>query len=395
MRRTLRMLAAAALIGFILFFGREVVIAVQTEENVQDAITATYPAEKLARYDTLTGGQYVDKEVWLSNHYIDMLIFRPIYSFTAWSAYYSHPAGRFRQRIDFLEELATVQSPQLFATALMNNQYSSTIDYILLRPEPGHWRFAFVDDNFPNRVISRNFHFADRLFADPYFTAHQAQELTLFRPVYAENPFASLQADAANENPEAIAQLYTLAATFTGDLQQPPTQEERTAYEAYLLTADLTRLSVPTLLDLHRASTDELHERSTVALGKQLGLATPVTLVDPSGQPVMRALGYTLTPQSTDEYELTLYWEMLAPVSEGYTIWLHLYHDEEQFNFDHQPLLSTSKWQPGVIYADQTTVTLTPGEYDLRFGLWLPDVDQRLMQPDGAFGINIEKVRVN
>jgi len=394
LRRGLQRLAAAALLGFMLFFGRGVIVAIQSEENVQDALTATYPAAQLARYDALTAGDYLDKEIWLSNHYIDLLIFRPVYSFVAWSAYYSHPAGRFRDRIDFLEKLAKLQSPQLFATALMNNQYSKGIDYILLRPEAGHWRFAFVDDNFPDRVVSRDFYFAEQLLAEPYFAAQRDGDLTLFRPIYTANPYAALVAQSTEGDVAATAQLYVLATTFAGDQSPTLPAVSSATLAANLLTADLAALPAPLLLDLYQASTDQLRERVAATFRKTLGLAAPVTLVDAAGQAVLQVLGYTLQPQPAGDYTLTLYWQPLAPVPADYTVWVHLYQADQQFNFDHSPLLAMSRWPPGTIYADRTPIQVATGDYTLRFGFWQPDVDQRLVQPSGAYEVDGGEVRV-
>ncbi|MEZ4676178.1 MAG: arabinofuranosyltransferase [Caldilineaceae bacterium] len=180
-----RTLATLLLLLVVLLFANGAVTELQEQENVQDALAATYPATELAAFDQLTAQTYLDRVVWVTDGYRSILFFRPVYSFLAWSAHFSHPAGQFHARADFLEKLAQLHDPALFAQAFAQNQYDR-INYILLSRDEEYWRFSFVDDNFPNRMIDREINFPARLLAEPFFRASTVGEYTMLKPTVVE-----------------------------------------------------------------------------------------------------------------------------------------------------------------------------------------------------------------
>jgi len=392
------LLATTLLTLIILLFANGVTTELLQQENVQDALDATYPAAALAAFDQLTDNRYHDRVVLVDDSDRAILFFRPIYSFLAWSAHFSHPAGRFHDRATFLDRLAQVHDPLLFAQALAHNRYDQ-IDYLLLNPTDGYWRYRFVDDNFPNRTIDREIAFPQTLLAEPYFQSRTVDGYTMLQPA-AIDPLpvlTSATADAAIEGSavEEWARAYLLATTFATDLELPDPGAARAASEAALLRADLGTLPLPLLLDLRRATSGQLATQVNDALALLLNLPAPLPLVDATGQPRVQLLGYRLEPTAnSDLYTVDLYWEALTPLDEAYTIWVHLFEREPEGNerksvFDHAPLLATTAWQPGLIYQDRFTLTRSAADYRLETALWQPERDLRLYPADGGVGITL------
>jgi hypothetical protein len=104
---------------------------------------------------------------------------------------------------------------------------------------------------------------------------------------------------------------------------------------------------------------------------------------------------YTLdgAARSGETMTATLYWEALQPPPADYTIFLHLLDGAGQFviGFDGPPLngrYPTRGWLPGSPVPDTHVMPLppdlTPGEYELRVGLYLPENGERLPALDAA-----------
>ncbi len=388
-----RLLATTLLTLVLLLFANGVVTELQSQENVQDALDATYPTAELAAFDQLTDNNYREHVVLVSDSYRSILFFRPIYSFLAWSAHFSHPAGRFHDRANFLEKLAQLHDPLLFAQALAYNQYGR-IDYWLLNQEEGYWRYSFVDDNFPDRTIDRDIYFPQALLAEPYFQSESLAGYTLLRPNEI-TALPTIEGATAEQSIESLARLYLLATTFAPDIALPDRAAIRAAGEQSLLTADLSPLPLPLLLDLRHATIGVIADRVNAALAGVLHLPEAVTLVDDAGQPRIQLLGYQFQPNgAADSHDIELYWQALAPLDKAYTIWLHAFQtgaqgDTAKLIFDHAPLLATTAWQPGLIYQDRVTLTLPPGTYRLETGLWQPESDSRLHRSTGEVGITL------
>jgi hypothetical protein len=388
-----RLLATTLLTPVILLFANGVVTELLGQENVQDAVDATYPTAELAAFDTLTANDYRNRVALVTDSSRSVLFFRPLYSFLAWSAHFSHPAGQFHRRADFLEKLARLHDPQLFAAALAHNQYDQ-VDYLLLGAEAGYWRYKFVDDNFPNRTIDREIRFPQALLAETYFQTSTADGYSVI--TVRETPMLdplTLTAPLTGAALVAAAQRHVLATTFAPDVPLAP--ETAATTNAALLTADLTALPVATLLDLRASARGELADAVQTALAARLQLAQPMILTDDSGQPRVALLGYELLPHAAGEREIALYWQALTALEESYTVWFHAFPAEpagEKHIFDHTPPLATNLWSPGAVYVDRFTLPLPAGAYRLETGLWAPEQDRRLWLPTGELGITIENV---
>lgn len=397
-----RRVATCLLLFVVVLFANDVIIELQTQENVQDAVAATYPAEELAMFDRLTNGDYENRVGLVTNSYRSILFFRPLYSFLAWSAHFSHPAGNFHSRAELLTKAAQVHDPALFATLMANNRYDP-IDYFLLKPINAHWNYGFVDDNFPYRVVDREINFPQVLLAEPYFQARRAGEYTLL--VQQELP--TLVTDLRTLNtatvealpPADVARLYLLLREFAGHVAWHGLSEaaqQSLADQLYrrLTGGDVHALPLETLLDLRETASGLLAAQVRAALATELSLADPVVFTDDTGRPLVTLLGYRLRPSAAGESRLNLYFSVVAPPPESFMIWVHIFDaNGEKLIFDHNPSLSTTDWVAGQIYHDQATLTLAPGHYQLDVGFWEPDLDQRLWA-DGEPGVTLGQIQL-
>lgn len=107
----------------------------------------------------------------------------------------------------------------------------------------------------------------------------------------------------------------------------------------------------------------------------------------------IQLIGYDFTPPASavEPLLLTLYWESLAPVSEGYDVFVHVVNESGQIvaQADQQPVASlapTHRWQPGDIIRDPYEIflpaDLPDGAYRLNFGMYLKATGLRLPSND-------------
>lgn len=88
-------------------------------------------------------------KVFLTNRY-DICAYRPLYYFIAHNAHFSHPAGRFRQRLKFLCLISQSRNSAFLANLMRKNRYGG-VDYLIL----DEGRMKIYDDNFPNRAAHK------------------------------------------------------------------------------------------------------------------------------------------------------------------------------------------------------------------------------------------------
>ncbi len=101
-----------------------------------------------------------------------------------------------------------------------------------------------------------------------------------------------------------------------------------------------------------------------------------------SGQ--LKLLGYSL-----EDARLTLYWLVLQPLAFDYTVFVNVQTPtgETVTQIDHRPLgsiLPTTLWQPGETIRETSELSLPPGEYHLRVGMYRLETGERLWVPDDA-----------
>lgn len=125
------------------------------------------------------------------------------------------------------------------------------------------------------------------------------------------------------------------------------------------------------------------------------------------GTPKVRLRGYKIEPYIA-AFKLHLYFELIEPVDQPYVIWLHgavddvsiLRSERRQYGFENfgNSLLTPpiTEWVPGEIYQQTYLIPAYPGEYDLRFGFWVPSSEDRLSLDvaNTTAGARLEKVQV-
>jgi len=172
--------ATAILTGSLfLLAGQTMLKDLSHHEYLKGTFDTKYPNRLLGAFREITQGRYREKVI-LTNH-SEIPIYLPVYSFLAWNAYYSHPAGLFRDRVTFLEEISRLDDERLFALALINNPYDK-IDYVMLPSQGDSLVLRFYDDNFPNTGKWKSISFPRFLFDSQYFIKKTAGGHTLYEP---------------------------------------------------------------------------------------------------------------------------------------------------------------------------------------------------------------------
>lgn len=150
---------------------------------------------------------------------------------------------------------------------------------------------------------------------------------------------------------------------------------------------------------------DDVAIRFTVApqAWPTLAGSQPVTAAWPNG-PALR--GYRLLPgqaQPGEPLAVTLFWEATRPITETYTIFVHLLDEAGQLRAQNDSLpragaYPTPWWVPGQVVEDLHTLTLPPdlppGRYRLITGLYRPEDGIRLALANGADHFEVTALRV-
>lgn len=109
----------------------------------------------------------------------------------------------------------------------------------------------------------------------------------------------------------------------------------------------------------------------------------------------LRLLGYDLVPAAEGQWRLTLYWQATKPVTEDFTVFVHLVGPGETIWGQHDAppgggFFPTSFWLPGDHVADEHDIALRddapPGTYELVIGLYRPDTGERLSVEPASSG---------
>lgn len=115
----------------------------------------------------------------------------PVYTFIVHNAFYSHPASRYSERLQFLGELSEVRDPQSFAQQLKDNQFDK-IDFVLLQraggedhaDHAGSYYMALGVSAYPHGAKRRTIYFDPSVFSSSHFTRIEFPQGELFRVNY-------------------------------------------------------------------------------------------------------------------------------------------------------------------------------------------------------------------
>jgi hypothetical protein len=177
---------AAGLVGvlLILFAARTFMVSAVTDPLMKAAHDERLPDGTATVYSTLGAdpdyvsvvsiADAIDSRYAGADHPVvlstrsDVLAVEPYYGFVQWQVYYSHPAGEFPDRIEFLRQLAGSASPEAFARDSADNRFDS-IDAFVLASIDGELVFNFRDDNFPRGAKAGTVAFDRSLFSSSAF----------------------------------------------------------------------------------------------------------------------------------------------------------------------------------------------------------------------------------
>lgn len=107
-------------------------------------------------------------EAVLVTSQVDLLATTPVHGFLTFKSIYSHPNGRFEERVELLEEVADCPTPACAADLLRENEFDR-VDGLVLQRAGDALLLPFMVDDFPNRTVRDDVGFPDRLFTGPEF----------------------------------------------------------------------------------------------------------------------------------------------------------------------------------------------------------------------------------
>jgi galactan 5-O-arabinofuranosyltransferase len=99
----------------------------------------------------------------------DLLATNPTHSFLAWKSIYSHPDGRFAQRLALLQRVSRCRTPRCAWQLLRENPFDR-VDGLVLTASPEGLRLPVTTDDFPDGWVLRPVNFPPSLFDGPLFS---------------------------------------------------------------------------------------------------------------------------------------------------------------------------------------------------------------------------------
>lgn len=117
-------------------------------------------------------GRPLDGDTVLVTARADLLATVPVHPFIAWKSIYSHPAGRFAERLALLRRVGQCSDSQCAADLLRHNGFDR-VDGLVLNTLPGGVGLTVAVDTFPNGWVLRRVTFSRDLFRAPYFAVRR------------------------------------------------------------------------------------------------------------------------------------------------------------------------------------------------------------------------------
>jgi len=99
---------------------------------------------------------------------VDLLATTPVHGFLAFKSVYSHPNGRFEERVALLEQVAACPSSACAARLLRDNDVEP-VDGLVLQRRADSLVLPFTVDDFPNRTRRAQVAFPDSVLRGPEF----------------------------------------------------------------------------------------------------------------------------------------------------------------------------------------------------------------------------------
>lgn len=113
-------------------------------------------------------GPDADSETVLLTTRVDLLATTPVHPFTTWKSIYSHPNGRFEERIDLMLALSECTDPRCAAELLRENPYDR-VDGVIASRIDDELHLPVAVDNFPDGWVAIDVVLPLRMFAGPPF----------------------------------------------------------------------------------------------------------------------------------------------------------------------------------------------------------------------------------
>ena len=117
-------------------------------------------------------------EAVLVTSQVDLLATTPVHGFLAFKSIYSHPNGRFEDRVAVLERVAACPSSACAAALLRDNEHDR-VDGLVLQREADHLVLPFMVDDFPDRTRPARVAFPDDLLRGPEFVRTELGRLVV------------------------------------------------------------------------------------------------------------------------------------------------------------------------------------------------------------------------
>jgi galactan 5-O-arabinofuranosyltransferase len=119
-----------------------------------------------------------DSSTVLVTNRVDLLATTPVHSFTPWKSIYSHPLGRFEDRVALLHELARCPTPECAARLLRSNPYDA-VDGLIASRDGDDLLLTMGVDNFPEGWSRLDLRLPLRLFTGEDFDRTDVGDVTV------------------------------------------------------------------------------------------------------------------------------------------------------------------------------------------------------------------------
>ena len=203
--------------------------------------------------------------------------------------------------------------------------------------------------------------------------------------------FGPPSASTTRPSPELIADAFFYAFYRAEEADRQTTLDALRNQLQGLSLADWQTIPLSKQADLLQVPDPTLHDLVLTRF------ATNTVLVDKTGKPTLRYIGYTVEPTELDDKQQALrfhlFFEVLAQPARDFSTWFHIVRntdDEQWMIYDYFPPQHTSEWPEAGVYEFVTDIRLDPGNYDISFGFWTPQDRERLnVENSDTYWINL------
>lgn len=125
-------------------------------------------------------GRPLDGDTVLVTSRADLLATSPAHPFLTWKSIYSHPHGRFRERLALLREVTACRTPACAHTALRDNRFDA-VDGLVLHRDGADLATTVTVDTFPDGWRMVPLRFDASLFRGPCFARRDVGDVAVVR----------------------------------------------------------------------------------------------------------------------------------------------------------------------------------------------------------------------